>query len=97
MNAFDRAAATGLELDQLVRDERTASLLERRGVKHDASTVTRRRGWLVRRALLVADVGGLVLAFVLAYALVGGDASVPTQFGVLLLTLAVRPSGILGR
>jgi len=89
MNAFDRAAATGLELDQLVRDERTASLLERRGVKHDASTVTRRRGWLVRRALLVADVGGLVLAFVLAYALVGGDASVPTQFGVLLLTIPV--------
>ena len=35
VNAFQRAAATGLELDELVRDERTASLLERRGIGGD--------------------------------------------------------------
>jgi exopolysaccharide biosynthesis polyprenyl glycosylphosphotransferase len=92
MNAFDRAAASGLELNELVRDERTASLLERRPARRgtsDRQSVVRHRGWLVRRALLVADVGGLVLAFVLAYAVVGGDATVRTQFAVLLLTLPV--------
>ena len=92
VNAFQRAAATGLELDELVRDERTASLLERRGIGGDATdrqTVVRRRGWLVRRALLAADVGGLVCAFLLAYVISpdGGDTGVPAQFGVLLLTI----------
>src|SRR6478672_12344209 len=92
VNAFQRAAATGLELDELVRDERTASLLERRGIGGDATdrqTVVRRRGWLVRRALLAADVSGLVCAFLLAYVISpdGGDTGVPAQFGVLLLTI----------
>jgi exopolysaccharide biosynthesis polyprenyl glycosylphosphotransferase len=92
VNAFQRAEATGLDLDVLVRDERTASLLERRGFGEEASdreTVIRRRGWLVRRALLAADVSGLVCAFLLAYAVSadGGDAGIAKQFGVLLLTL----------
>jgi exopolysaccharide biosynthesis polyprenyl glycosylphosphotransferase len=43
-------------------DERTLELLARRRM----TGAIRRRGWLVRRALLVADVVGLTLAFVLA-------------------------------
>ena len=40
-------------------DLRTAQILERRR----ASRVVRDRGWLIRRALVLADIGGLVLAF----------------------------------
>ena len=94
MNAFQRAAANGLELDALVRDERTASLLERRGPGAYASEspkVIRRRGWLVRRALLAADVAGLLAAFLLARVVTPdrGDASVVVEFGALLITIPV--------
>ena len=44
---------------------RTATILERR----QAGRATRRRGWLVRRMLVLADVGGLSLAFALAVAI----------------------------
>jgi exopolysaccharide biosynthesis polyprenyl glycosylphosphotransferase len=40
-------------------DERTRAILERRRRAH----VVKRRGWLVRRALLVADATGLVFAY----------------------------------
>lgn len=43
-------------------DDRTAEILQRR----KRMTFARRRGWLVRRALLVADVVGLSAAFVVA-------------------------------
>ncbi len=58
------------ELAQLtdVLDERTLEILERRRRSH----VIRRRGWLVRRALLVADLIGLVVAFVVAEYTFGG-------------------------
>jgi exopolysaccharide biosynthesis polyprenyl glycosylphosphotransferase len=91
MNAIQRAAANGLELDALALDQRTVSLLERRGLRGDgeASRVVRRRGWLVRRALVIADVGGLVVAFALARLIAPdrGDASALLEFGVLLLTI----------
>ena len=92
MNAFQRAAANGLELDALVHDERTARLLERRSVKSaDPDVVVRRRGWLVRRALLAADVLGLASAFLLAYvtAFDGGDAGTGAQIAAILLTIPV--------
>jgi len=92
MNAVQRAAATGLDLGGLALDERTLSLLDRRGASEGGvSTVVRHRGWLVRRALLVADVAGLVTAFLLAGVIAhsgdAGDASRPVEFGVLLLTV----------
>jgi exopolysaccharide biosynthesis polyprenyl glycosylphosphotransferase len=43
-------------------DERTLEILERR----QALPVVKRRGWLIRRALLVADVSGLSAAFLIA-------------------------------
>lgn len=93
MNAVQRAAATGLEVDALALDERTVSLLERRGfhrdVEQSSRSLARRRGWLVRRTLLLADVGALVAAFVFARLIApdSGDASTQLEFGVLLLML----------
>jgi exopolysaccharide biosynthesis polyprenyl glycosylphosphotransferase len=48
-------------LPQLALDERTREILERR-----ASTRIKRRGWLVRRALMYADLAGLAIAFSLS-------------------------------
>jgi exopolysaccharide biosynthesis polyprenyl glycosylphosphotransferase len=56
------SAIAGAERLYEVLDARTLEILERR--KH-AGTI-RRRGWLVRRALLAADLAGLTLAFVAA-------------------------------
>ena len=42
---------------------------------------THRRGWIVRRALLAADVVGLVLAFVLAEVLLGDDGVTNDKVG----------------
>ena len=47
-------------------DERTRDILARRR----ATDMPRRRGWLVRRMLLLADVFGLCVAFVVAQSLV---------------------------
>lgn len=90
MSTIQRAETA---LDGFVLDERTVSLLDRRGIPADvdpASRVSaRRRGWLVRRALLVADVAGLVCAFLVARLVAHdeGDASPYLEFGVLLLTI----------
>jgi len=91
MNAFQQAAATGLDLDTLVFDTRTASLLDRRrGSDADAERLPgRSRGWLVRRALLIADAASLIMAYLLAKLIVsGGNAGHPwLEFFALLLTL----------
>lgn len=63
-------AAALAELEATL-DERTRSILERRR----ASKVVHRRGWLVRRALAIADVLGLTAAFALALWLFGDGAS----------------------
>jgi exopolysaccharide biosynthesis polyprenyl glycosylphosphotransferase len=93
MNAIQHAASTGLELDTLSLDERTLSLLEHRRARAedrpDRTALGRRRGWLVRRALLLADVASLALAFWIAKVIVSGaaDAHPGREFGVLLLTI----------
>src|SRR3954468_15092730 len=91
MNAFQQAAATGLDLDTLVFDARTASLLDRRrGAATSAEHLpARSRGWLVRRALLVADAASLISAYLLAKLIVsGGNAGHPwLEFFALVLTL----------
>src|SRR5207253_5139822 len=66
MNATERAAVlqSAALFDELYpsADERTLRILHRRR----QGSVVRRRGWLVRRALLVADVLGLAFAFLVA-------------------------------
>jgi exopolysaccharide biosynthesis polyprenyl glycosylphosphotransferase len=90
VSALDRVAAAGIELDTLALDERTASILERRGIDGAARNVSaRHRGWLVRRALLAADITSLVLAYVLAKLIVSGSPGTRPglQFVVLVLIL----------
>ena len=74
-------------------DSRTVWLLERRGLTGDgpreSRAVARRRGWLVRRALLTADLAALVVAFLVARLITydGGDAGATLEFGILLMML----------
>jgi undecaprenyl-phosphate galactose phosphotransferase len=56
------SAVTGIEQIYDSLDQRTIELLER----HNATKDFRSRGWLVRRALLIADVAGLSSAFLVA-------------------------------
>jgi exopolysaccharide biosynthesis polyprenyl glycosylphosphotransferase len=92
MNATERAALLqGVALhDELTGaiDERTFEILEKRR----RTAVVRRRGWLVRRALLLADMVGLSLAFLLAAALWESETSfdkvaLPTETTLFLATL----------
>jgi exopolysaccharide biosynthesis polyprenyl glycosylphosphotransferase len=91
VSALERASTLGIDLDTLALDERTASILERRGIGSSArrNLSVHHRGWLVRRALLAADVTSLVLAFVFAKLIVsGGPGDQPgLQFAVLALML----------
>jgi exopolysaccharide biosynthesis polyprenyl glycosylphosphotransferase len=72
------APAVDLEPTSLERARLKASV----GVPHS-------RGWLVRRALLAADVGSLVFAFMLAKVLVAdrGDAQPVKELAVLLVAI----------
>jgi exopolysaccharide biosynthesis polyprenyl glycosylphosphotransferase len=87
MSAVAQAPMSAAEvLDRL--DARTRSILEHR---HRLAS-PRRRGWLVRRMLLAADLFGLVLAFVTADAVLGSRGgsdyvSLASEFLVFFLTL----------
>ena len=73
MNATERTALVqgALFYDQIASamDDRTLEILERRR----ATSTVRRRGWLVRRMLLAADLFGLAIAFIAAQLLLGPD------------------------
>ena len=76
-------------------DPRSLALLERR---RTSSFAARGRGWLVRRALMVADTVGLMIAFVVSLQLHGG---IPGRDRVsdgteVLLFLATMPIWIVG-
>jgi exopolysaccharide biosynthesis polyprenyl glycosylphosphotransferase len=69
-------------------DARTRSIIEHR----QGRATTRRRGWLVRRMLLLADAIGLALAFLVADAILGSrggadHVSFQAEFLVFFLTL----------
>lgn len=72
-------------------DERALEILDRRR----GAPASRRRGWLVRRVLLLADVTGLLAAFVVAELLFGargapGDrADLATELAIFLAALPV--------
>ncbi len=74
------------ELEGVV-DERTLEIIGHRR----RTAVVRRRGWLVRRALLLADVTGLVAAFFLSWLLMGaretGGVPLRLEIDLFLLTL----------
>ena len=64
-------------------DDRTLEILEQR---RKTATV-RRRGWLVRRMLLLADILGLVAAFVVAEVVFGAESDIGMQTLVFGLSL----------
>ena len=74
-------------------DDRTLAILEHRR----QTGGMRRRGWLVRRALLLADVLGLAFAFLIAQAVATGEGDVAGALGrgtETLLFLATLPAWI---
>lgn len=92
MNATERAALLrGFELhDELTAtvDDRTLEILDRRR----RTAIVHRRGWLVRRLLLVADLVGLVAAFFIAEWLVNqrsnaGVLGAPAEVIIFLASL----------
>jgi exopolysaccharide biosynthesis polyprenyl glycosylphosphotransferase len=96
MNATERAALLqGLEIhDEMTAtvDERTLEILDRRR----RTAVVRRRGWLVRRLLLVADLVGLVAAMALAEWLVNrhNSVGVVNMRAEILVFLATLPAWV---
>jgi exopolysaccharide biosynthesis polyprenyl glycosylphosphotransferase len=91
--ALSQAAALYDEMVALV-DERTLDILERR---RKTATI-RRRGWLIRRVLLLADLVGLVLAFALAELFFGLGPAGQKGFGLpteALAFVATLPAWIL--
>jgi exopolysaccharide biosynthesis polyprenyl glycosylphosphotransferase len=86
----------GFELhDELkaIVDERTLEILDHRR----RTAIVRRRGWLVRRMLLGADVIGLLAAMLFAEAIVGtrSDAGSVDSFTETLLLIASIPGWII--
>jgi exopolysaccharide biosynthesis polyprenyl glycosylphosphotransferase len=86
VSTIEEATTIGIDLDALVADAGTAGRLARRaGFSHH-------RGWLVRRALLCADVTSLVAAYLLAKLVTSGtlgSAQPGPEFAVLILMLPV--------
>jgi exopolysaccharide biosynthesis polyprenyl glycosylphosphotransferase len=81
VNTTERQAIRqGAELYDEVRglvDDRTLEIVDRRW----KTAVVRRRGWLVRRALLLADLVGLLLAFFIAQWLFGTHMAAVDRIG----------------
>jgi exopolysaccharide biosynthesis polyprenyl glycosylphosphotransferase len=82
-----RAAGIG-DGFELLLDERTVEILDRRRRHRTIS----RRGWLVRRALAMADVFGLVTGFAITTILFAGDGAGPNVVGEWLEVLVFAGS-----
>jgi exopolysaccharide biosynthesis polyprenyl glycosylphosphotransferase len=83
MNAVSETIALDAKWDGLASiDARTLEIINRR---RERGTFLR-RGWLLRRLLLVADVTGLLLAFVVASVVAGSEPSIGST-AVFLSTL----------
>jgi exopolysaccharide biosynthesis polyprenyl glycosylphosphotransferase len=81
------AADTALDLVSSAHDERTAAVVERLR----ESGGRRGRGWLIRRALALADVAGLTLAFgvTLSLAATEGTDRVQDRYELLVFALSL--------
>ena len=88
--ALNQSLAIYDEMTQAV-DERTLEIIERRR----RTAVVRRRGWLVRRALVLADVTGLLLAFIVAEIVVGPGEH-PNSWNEIVAFLLTLPGWVLG-
>jgi exopolysaccharide biosynthesis polyprenyl glycosylphosphotransferase len=88
--ALNQSLAIYDEMTQAV-DERTLEIIERRR----QTAVVRRRGWLVRRALVFADVTGLLLAFIVAEVVVGPGEH-PNSWNEIIAFLLTLPGWVLG-
>jgi len=66
-------------------------------VRHGTKSIIRHRGWLVRRALLAADIAGVVLAYFLTSAVFDGDVPPAADASALevLALLALLPAWVL--
>ena len=87
--ALDQRAALYDEMTAAV-DERTLEIIDRRR----RTTIVKGRGWLVRRMLLLADLVGLSVAFLVAQVLLGpgaGAGNLLDGAGELLLFAATLP------
>jgi exopolysaccharide biosynthesis polyprenyl glycosylphosphotransferase len=84
--AFVQSAALYEEVTSIVGD-RTLEILERRR----RTATVRRRGWLVRRMLLLADVIGLVIAFALAELAAGRGAHGLHNRDEMIFFVAILP------
>jgi exopolysaccharide biosynthesis polyprenyl glycosylphosphotransferase len=83
MSAFDHAAA--FDLESFTPQERGVARSER-----DLQAGSHRRGWLVRRALLAADITALLFAFLLADLIgAGKERARPVEIAVFVLTIPV--------
>jgi exopolysaccharide biosynthesis polyprenyl glycosylphosphotransferase len=94
--ATDERAARARLAHRLIDvvDDRTLEVLERRRLRRQPKS----RSWLVRRLLLVADLIGLVVAFLLALLVVGGangfaEASTWIEFAIFVGSL---PAWVVG-
>ena len=93
MNPTDWAVLPGALVGDEVAaalDERTLQILERRR----KTTIVKRRGWLVRRMLLAADVLGLTLPFLVAQLLFGPSTDSLDAGLRFLLFVATLPAWI---
>jgi exopolysaccharide biosynthesis polyprenyl glycosylphosphotransferase len=77
VNVVDQAALAPRQLETLV-DDRTLEILEKRR----RTSTPQRRGWLVRRMLLLADVVGLSLAFLIAELIFSNQGAPVDRVGV---------------
>jgi exopolysaccharide biosynthesis polyprenyl glycosylphosphotransferase len=87
------ALLQGIEIHDELRtivDERTLALVDRRR----RTAVVRRRGWLVRRVLLLADLAGLVAAMLLAEWVVTRARGTFGARGEILAFLAALPAWV---
>jgi exopolysaccharide biosynthesis polyprenyl glycosylphosphotransferase len=95
MTTLDGAVEGVIPIEDVL-DVRSAALLERRRTSRYGA---RRRGWLVRRALMIADTVGLMVAFLVSLELYGGvarRADRVSDTSEVILFLATIPIWIVG-
>ena len=89
MTALDQSALQGIDFGSLGGPEELPGAIVERYRARPGAYRTGRRGWLVRRALLCADVTSLVLAFALAKIVVSGTSEAHAWLEYVVLGLTI--------